>query len=155
LISLAVWFLAISTTLLLGLPLRRILFGKNIVTSHRIERSPAGLADALFAIRTLPFLLALILAVGIALPAFLQNALHSTGEPLSAKLWLLASAGALLLATVTARGVSMLWATARVEKRWLADSRSELQATGLDARVHCVERESPLLAVTGIFRPRI
>src|SRR5262249_45927772 len=51
--------------------------------------------------------------------------------------------------------VHTLWATARVQKRWQADSRTQLQIAGVDARVYCVENESPLVAVTGIFRPKI
>lgn len=155
LISLAVWFLVISTTSLLSLPLRRIFFGKNVVTSRRIEQSPASLANILFLLRTLPFFLALILAMGIALPAFLENEPHSTGETVSAKLWLLAFAGALLLAAMMARGARVLWATARVEKRWLAKSQNQLKIAGIEARLYCVESESPLLAVTGILRPKI
>jgi Zn-dependent protease with chaperone function len=155
LISLAVWFLVISTTSLLGWPLRRILFGKSAVTGRRMERSPAALADTLFVLRTAPLFLALILAAGIALPAFLENEPHSTGEPISMKLWLLAFAGAIVLAVVTSRGLSMLWATVRVESRWRAHSPNELKIPGVGARVYCVESESPLLAVTGVFRPRI
>jgi beta-lactamase regulating signal transducer with metallopeptidase domain len=154
-VSLAVWFLAMMAASLVGLPLRHILFGKHIVTSRRMEQSPAATADALFFLRTLPLFLALVLAAGIVLPAFLRYEPHSAGESISSKLWLLASAGALLLAVIVARSVRMLLATARVEKRWRANSQGELKIAGVRPRLYCVESDSPLLAVTGFLRPRI
>lgn len=154
-VSLDVWFLAMVATSLIGLPLRRILFGKHIVTSRRMQQSPAATADALFFLRTLPLFLALVLAAGIVLPAFLRYEPHSAGESISSKLWLLASAGALLLAVVVARSVRVLLATARVEKCWRANSQSELKIAGVRPRLYCVESDSPLLAVTGFLRPRI
>src|ERR1700752_2622525 len=113
-VSLAVWFLAMMAASLVGLPLRRILFGKHIVTNRRMQQSPAATADALFFLRTLPLFLALVLAAGIVLPAFLRYEPHSAGESISSKLWLLASAGARLLSVVVTRGVRILLATARV-----------------------------------------
>jgi hypothetical protein len=153
-VSLAVWFLATLAAWLLGLPLRRIL-GTQVLTSRSLERSPAAMADALFVLHTLPLSLALLFTFGVALPAFLRYEPHSTGEPLSSKLWILASAGALLLAVMMVRGARTLWATARVGKSWRANSRGEFKVEGVGARVYCVENDSPLLAVTGIFRPRI
>jgi hypothetical protein len=154
-VSLAVWFLAMLASSLLGWPLRRILLGKSILTAGRMEQSPGAMADALFLFRTFPLFLALLFSVGVALPAFLRYEPHSSAEPISAKLWLLASAGAVVLAVIMARGARMLLATARVEKGWRANSRNVWTMEGVDARLYCVESDSPVLAVTGIFRPRI
>src|SRR5262249_55279956 len=88
-------------------------------------------------------------------PAFLRHEPHSSGEPISSKLWLLAFAGAVLLIAMMARGARVLWATAKVERRWRANSHRELKIDGVGARLYCVNSESPLLAVTGFFRPKI
>lgn len=151
-VSLAVWFLAIVTSSLLGWPLRRILLAKSVL---RLQRSPGALADALFFLRASPLFLALGFTLGVALPAFLRHEPHSSGEPISSKLWLLACAGALLLAAIMARAARVLWATAKAEKRWRASSERELKIAGVAGRLYGVESESSLLAVAGFFRPRI
>jgi Zn-dependent protease with chaperone function len=154
-VSLAVWFLAMAGASLLGLPLGRIL-RSTVHFAPSLDQSPGAIADVLFAIRTLPLSLALVFTVGFALPAFLRHEPHAIGEPISMKLWLLASAGALLLAVMIGRGVRMLLATSQVENRWLANSRPHMiDIAGNKARLHCVDSDSPLLAVTGFFRARI
>jgi Zn-dependent protease with chaperone function len=155
-VSLAVWFLAMAATSLLGLSLDRIFGFKNVLTSVRLQQSPAATADMLFTLRTLPLSLALIFTVGFALPGFLRHEPHAIGEAISPKLWFLAGLGALLVTAMVVRGARMLRATRQVEKRWLANSQTQTVAiAGKKARLYCVESVSPLLAVTGFFRAKI
>jgi Zn-dependent protease with chaperone function len=156
-VCLAVWFLAIAATFLLGLPVQRVLWGrKDVLRIVRVEQSPSATANLLFAIRTLPLSLALVFTVGFALPAFLRHEPHLAGEAISVKLWLLAAAGALLLAAMVVRGARMLWATSEAEKNWRASSQPHpVKIAGVKARLYCVDSGSPLLAVTGFFRARI
>ena len=158
-VCLAVWFLAMAGASVLGLPLNRVFRRAEIATARmdmEKDRSPAATADVLFALRVLPLFLALLFTVGFALPAFLRLEPHASGEMISAKLMLLAAAGALMLAAMAARGARMLWATAQVEKLWRANARQEtLAVAGKQVRFYSVDCPSPLLAVTGFFRARI
>jgi BlaR1 peptidase M56 len=155
-VSLAVWFLAMAAASLLELPVRRVLQRGNVLTGARLEQYPGAMADLLFALRALPLSLALVFTVGFALPAFLRHEPRLAGEAISLKLWLLAAAGALLLAAMVARAARMLWATAEAEKHWRANSQPyPVRIAGMGARLYCVDSGSPLLAVTGFFRARI
>lgn len=160
-VCLAVWFLAMAGTSILGLPLSRIFRRAEIATAGmdmemEKDRSPAAAADILFALRVLPLFLAFLFTVGFALPAFLRLEPHASGEMISAKLMVLAAAGALVLSAMMARGARMLWATAQVEKLWRAHARLEtLIVAGKQVRFYSVDCPSPLLAVTGFFRARI
>jgi hypothetical protein len=155
-VCLAMLFLALAVTLLLWLPLCRLLNPMIIKMANAL--APRTAANVLFAIRTLPLFLASAITVGFALPAFLRFEPHVSGEGMSVKLVLLSAAGAFVLGTMVVRGVRVLWATARMEKQWQQPSRLEpipSQFAGSSVPVYCVDARSSLLVVIGFFRPRV
>jgi hypothetical protein len=88
------------------------------------------------------------------LPAFLEFEPYSTKEGMGLRLMTLAILGALLLAGMMARGVNILRATRKAHWGWR--ERAEIMdIPALHVPVYRVENGASLLAVTGIFRPRI
>jgi hypothetical protein len=149
-VCLAVMFLALSSASLLVRALR------GMIAARLRSWTPAPAARVLFAVRVLPFFLALGLTLGLALPAFLKYEPHSSGESMSARLLLLSAAGAITLMVMAVRGLRVLWATVRMERRWRAESEEyRINAGGSQLPLYYVDGRSGLLAVTGFFRPRI
>lgn len=143
-----VLFLVLSLALLASLP------------AFRLVRAIAGRAPArvtanlLFALRVLPFLLGVMVSVGLALPAFLEFEPSSTHEIPGAPLFFLAVLGAATLAMIIWRCVRIFHTTLRLQRQWLA------AAVPFSSRVNGVpvfrvKRSRSLLAVAGILRPRI
>jgi Zn-dependent protease with chaperone function len=147
-LSLAVMLLVLVTASLLCLPVARV----ALSTLHL--STPSTKANLIFAARVLPLALACVVTFGLALPAFLEFEPYSTKEGMGLRLITLAILGALLLAGMLARGVSILRATRDVQRRWRERSE-KIDTPGLRVPVYRVENAASLLAVTGIFRPRI
>lgn len=91
---------------------------------------------------------------GLALPAFLKFEPHATHETPGTALVLLASLGAAAAAVICWRGVKMVLATARVERLWLRNA-VQLHESVSGVNVFCVKDALSLLAVTGLWTPRI
>jgi len=147
-LCLAVMLLVLVSASLLCAPLVRL--------APKAFRSaiPRRKADLLFSVRLLPLALACVVTFGLALPSFLEFEPSSTREGMSLRLMTLAIFGALLLAGMLARGVSILRATREAHRGW--SERSErMDVPALRVPVYRVENGASLLAVTGIFRPRI
>jgi hypothetical protein len=147
-LCLAIFFLVLGGTLLVfcaGLRLAR-----PIMDSW----APRNAANLLFSVQVLPFVLASVAALGIALPAFLKFEPRATGELLSAKLILLATGGALVVAVMAVRAIWAWQATARTLARWRTLS-TELNVPGLGVPVHRIDHDSPFIVVAGLLRPRI
>jgi Zn-dependent protease with chaperone function len=116
--------------------------------------APISRANLLFALRVLPLFLAVLFTVGFALPAFLRFEPRSSGEAMSWHLPVLAALGAVALSAIVVRALTVLRATSRAQRQWLANARL-MKLEGVPLPIYCMDAPSPLLAVTGIFRPRI
>ncbi len=116
--------------------------------------TPGKKANMLFSVRLLPLALTSIVTFGLALPAFLEFEPYSTKEGMGLRLITLAIMGALLLAGMLARGVSILRATRTAQRKWRERSE-KINIAALRVPVYRVEHGGSLLAVTGIIRPRI
>jgi Zn-dependent protease with chaperone function len=147
-LCLAVMFLVLVSTSLLsmaGLRLALKMFHSSV---------PAVRANLLFAARLLPLALACLVTFGLALPSFLEFEPYSTQEGMGFRLLALAALGTVVLAGMAARGVGLLRATRQAQREWRAHSQ-RLHLDGMRVPVYCVENSASLMAVTGIFRPRI
>jgi BlaR1 peptidase M56 len=147
-LCLAALFLVLTASSLLLLAARPL--------ARRMVRTtvPQRAANILFAAQLLPFALASAVTLGLVLPAFLEFEPHSTNEAIGLQLDILALAGALILAGMAARGWHILRATARIQRRWRKNSQ-RVYLEGTDLPAYCVENNPSLLAVAGIFRPRV
>jgi Zn-dependent protease with chaperone function len=130
--------------------------GAGLWAAQRAVNSvaPRISANLLFTMRTLPLFLAFLVALGFALPAFLEFEPHSSGELIGLRLLLLAALGALVIGLVGVRAYRIFTATHRAQRQWRKHAE-KLQPEGIDFPVYCADGECPLLAVTGVFRPKI
>jgi len=118
------------------------------------QASPRLAANLLFTIRALPLLLAVLVTFGFVLPAFLKFEPRSTSELMGSPLMGLAILGALLLLVIGARALRLISATRQLQKQWqLAATRLRIPA--IDVPVYQVDGAVTLLAVSGMFRPKI
>lgn len=147
-LCLAVMLLVLVSASLLCAPLLRL-----VLKAFR-SATPGRKANLLFSLRLLPLALACVVTFGLALPSFLEFEPSSTREGMSLRLMTLAIFGALLLAGMLARGVNILRATREAHRGWRAHSE-KIDIPALHLPVYRVENGASLLAVTGIFRPRI
>jgi hypothetical protein len=147
-LCLAVMLLVLVGASLLCVPVARVV----LKTLH--ISTPGKKANLIFAVRLLPLALACVVTFGLALPAFLEFEPSSTKEGMGLRLMTLAIFGAVLLAGMLARGVGILRATMDVHRSWRERSE-KIEIPGLLVPVYQVENGASLLAVTGIFRPRI
>lgn len=147
-LCLAVLFLVLTSASLLSMPVARLLLRRF----H--SAAPGTKANLLFAARLLPLGLACVVTFGLALPAFLKFEPYSTEEGVGFRLVALAALGALVLVGMVARGVSILHATRQAQQGWRKHS-DRLDLDGVGVPVYRVENGASLMAVTGIFRPRI
>lgn len=149
-VCLAVLFLALAGASLLVWTLR------GMVAAMLRSCAPATAAHLLFAVRTLPFFLALGVALGLALPAFLKFEPRATSETMGAKLLLLSAAGAITLMVMAIRGVRVLRATRRAERHWRAGCEEYRgNVAGSPMPLYYVDVPPGLVAVAGFFRPRL
>jgi beta-lactamase regulating signal transducer with metallopeptidase domain len=88
------------------------------------------------------------------LPAFVEFEPNTTSESLSSRLAGLALAGAAVLVAMLVRGARIFQATRAAQRQLMVQSQP-LFVPGLKVPVCQVEGRPSLLAVTGIFRPRI
>jgi beta-lactamase regulating signal transducer with metallopeptidase domain len=144
----AVIFLAFAVTTLASLPMLRLM----AAISSQLRAATA--ADLLFTVRGLPLLAALVIGVGLALPAFLEFEPHSTHENPGPALLLLGVFGLLITIAVLFRLVRTLRFTLALERRWLANATA-MRITFQGIPVFRVNDSGSLVAVVGIFKPRI
>src|SRR5262249_40559641 len=144
----AILFLLIAIGILLNAAVLRFASAKL----HRVDRS--RLPGLLFLIHLAPFLVGFGVVLGFVLPAFVRLEPPSTREDLSPLLLVGAVLGAGILVTILARLACMLKVTSRQETFWL-DQAKPLPASAKRASVFVLLTPAPLMAVTGLLRPRI
>lgn len=147
-LCLGMLFLALTAALVVCFPF------SNLIRRSATRATAAGAADMMFGFRIAPFALATIVSLGLAVPAFLEFEPRSTREMLDWPLLFLAMGGAVVLLLILRRTVFMLRATWNLQHHWIENS-VPLDLDGVRCPVYCVDRATSLLAVTGIFRPRI
>jgi BlaR1 peptidase M56 len=147
-LCLAVMFLVLAVASVLSVPLARML-------DRRLEHASARTAANLLLIfRLLPFSLAIAISIGLALPAFLKFEPPSTKEMLSMPLIVLAALGCGVLTAMIARGLRMWRMTRFMQHEWQKHSHPVPGVAG-GVPLYRIDSKTSLLAVTGVFKPRI
>lgn len=111
-------------------------------------------ANVLFMLRAMPFFLAGLVTLGLALPAFLRFEPRASNEIMGLRLLTLAVLGAFVLGGIAFRALRIIQATYRAQKQWRIRSR-RLQVKSINVPVYCAAMPCPLVAVTGMLRPKI
>ncbi|HET9183664.1 MAG TPA: M56 family metallopeptidase [Candidatus Angelobacter sp.] len=148
----AVFFIVTAGASLVLLPLLRLVLSRSDL--RRARARARSRANLIFTARVLPALLGLVAALGLALPAFLKFEPSSTREIPGLLLLLLAGLGALIVGAIVLRCWRILRTTHVMQRDWLKKAQ-RFSKCGRRIPVYCVDESAPLLAVTGIFRPRI
>jgi Zn-dependent protease with chaperone function len=126
----------------------------GLVGKRATQLSGSTSARLLFLLRTLPAAIGLGTVVLLLAPAYLLNEPRATAETISLKLALVASASAIGIVLAVIRGVASWRATARLAADWL--SRGELiSIPGVRVPAYRIEHRFPVIAIVGVFRPRL
>jgi len=147
-LCLAVLFLVLLCATLVCAPSVRLLIKSG---QHS---SPGTKANLVFVARILPLALACLVTLSLTLPAFLKYEPHVTSESMGLRLAGLAGLGAIVLIAIVVRALRILRATWDVQSEWLSRSK-RIFLDRIALPIYRVDNGASLLAVTGMFRPRI
>lgn len=111
-------------------------------------------ANLIFALRALPLMAASGCVLFLLIPAYVIHEPRHTNEEIGPTLTLLASASAIGISLAIVRGLSAWLATRRLVGDWMRHAESVvLPNAGVPSYV--LRHKFPLVAVIGIFRPRL
>ena len=110
-------------------------------------------ARALACFRLLPSFAAAVITVAILVPGYLAYE-RGGAEHVSITLWLLAAAGAAVIAGGLVEIARSLHKTAALRREWLAAARPAI-VPGAGVRAYEIDFPYPLVAVLGIVKPRL
>jgi Zn-dependent protease with chaperone function len=144
----AVMFVVVALVTLVSMPALRGL----TAFAGRIRAGRA--ANFLFIFRALPFMLGIVASIGLVLPAFLEFEPYSTHERPGLALLVLAGLGLFIMLAMAWRCWRIVRETWNLQRRWLKNA-APLMAGFKGIPVFCVQDSASLVAVAGIFVPRI
>ena len=147
-LCLAVMFLVLAGTSLLFVPLA------GLVEPRLQQAGARTAANVLLILRLLPVSLGAGVSLGLALPAFLEFEPPSTTEMVNAPLIALAVLGCSALVLMLIRGVRMWRMTRFMQQEWQKHARP-VSALATGVPLYRIDINASLLAVTGIFRPKV
>lgn len=111
-------------------------------------------AQTIFALRIFPLGAALIFVAAFLLPAYLLFEPQSSEETVGVKLALLAFVSTIGIGLAASRVFGTWWKTHRLVKNWL--SRAEpITLANVSIPVYRIRHQFPVIAVVGVFRPRM
>jgi Zn-dependent protease with chaperone function len=118
------------------------------------SRTPKRAARLLVGLRLFPFALAVLFVLGLCVPSYLWLEPTATSERVGLMCGLLGLLGAATWLNSLARTAQSLFASLR-HNRLCRFAGQEARLPGESSPVVLVENEAPLLAMSGLFRPRL
>jgi Zn-dependent protease with chaperone function len=118
------------------------------------RRSARARAEVLFAMRVGPPAVALTSVAALLVPSYLAYEPYSTSEFVSRKLGALAILSAIGVVLALSRGLRSWLATRSLLREWLEDA-TPIHVAGIDVRTFRIRHSFPIIAVVGLFRPRL
>jgi hypothetical protein len=118
------------------------------------SRTPMRAARLLVGLRLLPFALAVLFVLGLCVPSYLWLEPTATSERVGLMCGLLGLLGAATWLNSLARTAQSFFASLR-HNRLCRFAGQEARLPGESSPVVLVENEAPLLAMSGLFRPRL
>lgn len=120
-----------------------------------VQRLSVGLrAKIIFGLRIFPVIAALVIVLGFVVPAYVLHEPENSGEVVSPKLAVIAFLCVAGLSIAAFRVLRTWLATRRLMKNWVRNA-VDIRIDGVDLPIMRIEHQFPVLAVVGIFRPRI
>jgi Zn-dependent protease with chaperone function len=116
--------------------------------------TPGTRAQTIFGLRIMPVAAALIFVVAFIIPAYLLHEPDASGEVVSGKLALLALLSSLGVCVALYRVFETWLVTRRLASNWVINS-VRIDLDGISVPVFKIEHRFPVIAVIGIFRPRM
>lgn len=111
-------------------------------------------SQIIFALSVFPFVLALAYVLGFLLPAYLLFEPYKSNEVVSFKLALLSFISLTGFAIAIYRVLGIWWTTRRLVLDWLKNAEP-VEIKNVSIPVYRINHQFPLIAVVGIFRPRM
>ncbi len=118
------------------------------------SRASDSAARFLFALRMFPFVLATLFVIGLCVPSYLWLEPSATAERVSLLCVVLGLFGAAIWLASLARTLHSLFASLR-HNRLCRSVGQETYLQGNSSSIVLVEDEAPLLALSGLLRPRL
>jgi Zn-dependent protease with chaperone function len=111
-------------------------------------------SNVLCALRLIPLIFASTVTLAFVLPAFITFEPWTSSERVGYKLAVVTILSAMGLTAAMLRIFASWWRTRRLIAAWLNSSSPDV-IKGFDIPAHRIEHEFPVLAVVGIFHPRV
>jgi hypothetical protein len=115
---------------------------------------PRSASHFLLGLRLLPFVLGVSAVLGLCIPSYLWLEPQATAERAGWGFLTFAFFGALVCALSIARAVRAVAVSNRYNRAWRKAGR-EARLTAEDSNAVIIENEAPLLALAGVYRPRL
>jgi Zn-dependent protease with chaperone function len=111
-------------------------------------------ARLIFLLRIFPALVAMLCVVLLFVPSYLAYEPRHTGENVSLKLALLAFISAIGIGVAATRSIAAWRVTARLAGDWIAQGE-RIAIAGINIPTYRIDHYFPVIAIVGIFRPRL
>ena len=111
-------------------------------------------SNLLFLFRVLPLSFAIVVTFGIILPAFLLFEPETPAETIGLKMAVIVCVAAFGLAAAIYRIIASLWRTRQLVGDWMITS-VPVEIEGVSMPAYQLRHPFPVIAVVGIFKPRI
>lgn len=115
---------------------------------------PRSAARFLYFLRVLPVILGMTAVLGLCVPSYLWLEPQSASESIGFACVMLTLLGVAAWSRSLARAARAIGASARLSREW-RQTGSETSLTGQESPAVVVERNAPLLALGGVFRPQL
>ncbi len=125
------------------------------IVSSRVRLSSVGMrAQIIFGLRVLPVAASLVFVFAFLVPSYLLHEPIASGEVVSGKLGLIALFSSLGVIIAIFRVVQTWRVTRRLATNWL-NAAVKIELDDVDIPIHRIRHEFPVIAVIGIFHPRL
>ncbi|MFM9903086.1 MAG: M56 family metallopeptidase [Pyrinomonadaceae bacterium] len=111
-------------------------------------------AQIIFGLRILPVAASLVFVIAFVIPAYLLHEPDSSGESVSGKLALIAFTSSFGVCIALYRVIETWLVTRRLTANWLSNA-AEINIDGVSVPVYRIKHHFPVIAVIGIFRPKM
>ncbi len=121
----------------------------------RNQADPASRANWLVALRITPSVLGFLLSVGVVLPVYLAFEPIRDYEPVGPIPIVLAAIGLLVVFAASCVAARAAFLTRRIRRQWLQSATALDICPAADVPAYVVDTPSPMVALVGVFSPRL